>query len=186
MSALTLHSQLETSNRFLEIVTILRGDELECPDQPRPVAAVHRPRPGRAAPRHRGRPGQHQAQRLRHRHRPDHSRLRGEAERRPPQPLPEAAAADAAAVLEDDRYFGPDAPGGGEGDFEPGFCDPFVVIGLSWRPVRARRGVRSGGGQLAGRAVWLGWGVLSGGRRVSSRGRVAVSPVRRMPGPAGR
>ena len=32
--------------------------------------------------------------------------------------------ADAAAVLEDDRYFGPDAPGGGEGDFEPGFCDP--------------------------------------------------------------
>jgi len=37
-------------------VTILRGDELECPDQPRP-GAVHRPRPGRAAPRHRGRPG---------------------------------------------------------------------------------------------------------------------------------
>jgi hypothetical protein len=31
---------------------------------------------------------------------------------------------DGAAVLEDDRYFGPDAPGGGEGDFEPGFCDP--------------------------------------------------------------
>ena len=40
------------------------------------------------------------------------------------KPLPEAAAADVAAVLEDDRYFGPDAPGGGEGDFEPGFCDP--------------------------------------------------------------
>jgi hypothetical protein len=71
VSALTLHSQLETSNRFLEIVTILQGDELECPDQPRPVAAAHRPRPGRAAPRHRGRPGQHRAQRLRHRHRPD-------------------------------------------------------------------------------------------------------------------
>ena len=49
MSALSLHSQLETSNRFLEIVTILRGDELECPDQPRPGAAAHRPRPGRAA-----------------------------------------------------------------------------------------------------------------------------------------
>ena len=32
--------------------------------------------------------------------------------RKPPLPLPEAAAADAAAVLEDDRYFGPDAPGG--------------------------------------------------------------------------
>jgi hypothetical protein len=31
-------------------VTILQGDELECPDQPRPVAAAHRPRPGRAAP----------------------------------------------------------------------------------------------------------------------------------------
>ena len=49
MSALSLYSQLETSNIFLEIVIILRGDELECPDQPRPVAAVHRPRPGRAA-----------------------------------------------------------------------------------------------------------------------------------------
>ena len=30
-------------------MTILRGDELECPDQPRPGAAAHRPRPGRAA-----------------------------------------------------------------------------------------------------------------------------------------
>jgi hypothetical protein len=38
--------------------------------------------------------------------------------------IKEAAAADVAAILEDDRYFGPDAPGGGEGDFEPGFCDP--------------------------------------------------------------
>ena len=47
MSALSLHSQLETSNVFLEIVVILQGDELECPDQPRPVAAVHRPRPVR-------------------------------------------------------------------------------------------------------------------------------------------
>ena len=71
MSALSLHSQLETGNRFLEIVTILQGDELECPDQPRPGAAFHRQRPGRPAPRHRGRPGQHRAQRLRHRHRPD-------------------------------------------------------------------------------------------------------------------
>ena len=44
-------------------MTILRGDGLKCPDQPRPGAA-HRPRPGRAAPRHRGRPGQHRAQRL--------------------------------------------------------------------------------------------------------------------------
>ena len=62
------------------MVTILQGGELECPDQSRPVAAVHRPRPGRAVPRHRGRPRQHRAQRLRHRHRPDRSRLRGEAE----------------------------------------------------------------------------------------------------------
>jgi hypothetical protein len=31
--------------------------------------------------------------------------------------IKEAAAAAAAAVLEGDRYFGPDAPGGGEGDF---------------------------------------------------------------------
>jgi hypothetical protein len=34
VSALSLHPQLETGNRFLEIVTILRGGELECPDQP--------------------------------------------------------------------------------------------------------------------------------------------------------
>jgi hypothetical protein len=34
VSALTLHPQLETGNRFLEIVTILQGGELECPDQP--------------------------------------------------------------------------------------------------------------------------------------------------------
>ena len=57
MSALSLRSQLEASNRFLEIVSTLRGDELECPDQPRPVAAVHRPRPGRAAPRLAAGPG---------------------------------------------------------------------------------------------------------------------------------
>lgn len=31
--------------------------------------------------------------------------------------IKEAADADAAAVLEEDRYVGPDAPGGGEGDF---------------------------------------------------------------------
>ena len=35
VSALSLRLQLETSNIFLEIVTILQGDELECPDQPR-------------------------------------------------------------------------------------------------------------------------------------------------------
>jgi hypothetical protein len=57
VSALSLHSQLETSNGFPEIVTILQGGELECPDQPRPVAAVHHPRPGRAAPRLAAGPG---------------------------------------------------------------------------------------------------------------------------------
>lgn len=31
--------------------------------------------------------------------------------------IKEAAAAEVAAVLEDDRYFVPDTPGGGEGDF---------------------------------------------------------------------
>ena len=31
--------------------------------------------------------------------------------------IKEAAAADVATILEDDRYFGPDAPGGAEGDF---------------------------------------------------------------------
>ena len=118
MSALTLHSRLETSNRFLEIVNILQGDELECPDQPRPVAAVHRPRPGRAARDIAAGPGSTERSAYGIRHRPDRSRLRGEAERRPPQPRPGAAAAGVAVVLEDDRYFGPDAPGGGEGDFE--------------------------------------------------------------------
>jgi hypothetical protein len=33
------------------------GYELEHPEQPRPGAAVHRPRPGRAAARHRGQLG---------------------------------------------------------------------------------------------------------------------------------
>ena len=116
MSALSLRSQLETSNRFLEIVTLLQGDALECPDQPRPVAAAHARDPGVRLRDIAAGPG---------------STERGacgivtdlttagcgEVERRPPQPLPEAAAAGVAAVLEDDRYFGPDAPGGGEGDF---------------------------------------------------------------------
>jgi hypothetical protein len=44
----------------------------------------------------RGQPGHHRAQRLRHRHRPDRSRLRGEAERRPPQPLPDPGTPPAA------------------------------------------------------------------------------------------
>ena len=57
MAALSLRVQLETSNRFLEIASILQGGELECPDQPRPVAAAHRPRPGRAAPRLAAGPG---------------------------------------------------------------------------------------------------------------------------------
>ena len=52
--------------------------------------------PTRAAPRHRGQPGHHRAQRLRHRHRPDRSRLRGQAQRRPPQPLPDPGAPPAA------------------------------------------------------------------------------------------
>jgi hypothetical protein len=54
-------------------------------------------------------------------------------------------------------------PEAGKVILSPAFVIRFVIIGLSWRPVRARRGVRSGGGQLAGRAVCLGWGVLSGG-----------------------
>ena len=78
MSALSLHSQLETSNGFPEIMTILQGGELECPDQPRPVllciardpgVRLRDSRPARAAP----------SAGLRHRHRPDRSRLRGEA-----------------------------------------------------------------------------------------------------------
>jgi len=43
-----------------------------------------------------GQPGQHRAQRLRHRCRPDRSRLRDQAERRPPQPLPDPGAPAAA------------------------------------------------------------------------------------------
>src|SRR6266566_2946535 len=86
-SAHNLHSQPETSNIFLENMVYLKGDELEFPHQPRPGAAVHRARPGHAAARPRGQPGHHRTQRPRHRHRPGRSRLRAEAERRPPQPL---------------------------------------------------------------------------------------------------
>jgi len=47
VSALSLHSQPKTSNRFLEIVVYEDG-ELEFPDQPHPGPAAPRPRPGRA------------------------------------------------------------------------------------------------------------------------------------------
>ena len=89
VSPLRLHSQLKTSNWFPEIMAGYYDDELELPDQPRPGAVAHRPRPGRAAARHRGQPGHHRAQHPRHRHRPDRSRLPDQAERRPPQPLPD-------------------------------------------------------------------------------------------------
>jgi hypothetical protein len=55
--------------------------------------------------------GQLSPPRLSLRIRPDSPDEPGRAETK------ESAAADVAAVLEDDRYFGPDAPGGGEGDF---------------------------------------------------------------------
>jgi len=71
--------------------------------------------------------------------------------------------------------------------FEPAFV---IRVGGDHRPVMASP---SGPGAacavatgLAGRAGCLGWGVLSGGRRASSRGTVAVSPVRRVSRPAGR
>jgi hypothetical protein len=97
----------------------------------------------------------------------DHSRLRGEAERRPPQPLPEAAAADAAAVLEDDRYFGPDAPGGGEGDLSPAF----VIRVRDHRPVMASRPGPARRAQWRGSAG--GAGCLPGlGRPVRGEARV--------------
>jgi hypothetical protein len=62
----------------------MRG-ELDAADQPRPGPAGHRRRPGDTAARHRGHPGHHRAQRLRHRHRPGRRRLPGQAQGRPPQ-----------------------------------------------------------------------------------------------------
>jgi hypothetical protein len=47
---------------FLETAASHQGGELEFPDRPHPGAAVHRPRPGRAAARHHGQRGQHRAQ----------------------------------------------------------------------------------------------------------------------------
>ena len=64
--------------------------------KPRPSPAVHRPRPGRPAARHRRQPGHHRPQRLRHRHRPDHSRVCRQAQGRPRQPLPDPGAPPAA------------------------------------------------------------------------------------------
>jgi hypothetical protein len=43
--ALTLHWQLKTSNRFLEIRIGSPGDELQLPDQPRPVLLCVAPDP---------------------------------------------------------------------------------------------------------------------------------------------
>jgi hypothetical protein len=63
--------------------------ELDAADQPCPGPAGHRRRPGDTTARHRGHPGHHRAQRLRQRHRPHRRRLRGQAKRRPPQPLPD-------------------------------------------------------------------------------------------------
>jgi hypothetical protein len=184
VSALSLHSQLETSNRFLEIASTLRGDELECPDQPRPVAAAHRPRPGRAAPRLAAGPGS--------------------TERSACGIVTDLTAAGYAAKQKDGRrnryqrlrprtlrrswrMTGTSArmrPEAGKVILSPAF----VIRVRDHRPVMASRPGPARRaqwrGQLAGRAVCLGWDVLSGGRRVSSRGTVAVSPVRRMSRPA--
>src|SRR5260221_7124868 len=88
--ALNLHSQSETSNMFLETVLVsLKDGKLELPDQPRPGAAVHRTRSGRAVTRRRGQPG--------HPERGAHGIVTGPAaagyvvkqKRRPPQPPPD-------------------------------------------------------------------------------------------------
>ena len=96
MSALSLHLQSETSNRFLEIVTIVQGDELECPDQPRPVAAVHRPRPGRAAPRLAAGPGSTERSACGIVTDLTAAGYVAKQKRRPPQPLPDPGAPPAA------------------------------------------------------------------------------------------
>ena len=89
VSALSLQRQSETSNVFLEFLVVSQGGELELPDQPRPGAAVHRTRSGRAVTRRPGQPG--------HPERGAHGIVTDLAaadyavtqKRRPPQPLPD-------------------------------------------------------------------------------------------------
>ena len=158
MSALSLHVQLETSNRFLEIATILQGGELECPDQPRPVAAVHRPRPGRAAPRLAAGPGSTErsacgivtdlttagcAAKQKDGRRNRYQRLRPRASR------PSWRMTGTSARMR---------PEAGKVIFEPGF----VIRVRDYRPVTAS----PSGPAVAGvswRGVCLGGGVMSGG-----------------------
>jgi hypothetical protein len=104
--------------------------------------------------------------------------------------IKEAAAADVAAVLEDDRYFVPDTPGGGEGDFEPGFvirvrdhrpvtaspsgpAAACAVAGVSWRGglfAWAGRPVRGGGASL--RNPCKHWHAYAVAGRLAGRGTV--------------
>jgi hypothetical protein len=184
VSAVSLYSQLETSNRFLEIASILQGDELECPDQPRPVAAAYRPRPGRAAR--------------------DIAAGPGSTERSAYGIVTDLTAAGYAAKQKDGRrnryqrlrprtprrswrMTGTSArmrPEAGKVILSPAF----VIRVRDHRPVMASRPGPARRAQWRGSAG--GAGCLPGlgrpvrGRRVSSRGTVAVSPVRRMPGPA--
>jgi len=92
VSALSLQRQSETSNIFLEFWYCLKGGELELPDQPRPGAAVHRTRSGRAVTRRRG---QTWASRTRRPRIVTHLAAAGYAvtqKGRPPQPLPDPGA----------------------------------------------------------------------------------------------
>jgi hypothetical protein len=88
VSALSLHLQLKTGNRFLE--TMIRFSRVTSwsflTSHARVLLRIARD-PGSSV-RHRGQPGHHRPQRLRHRHRPGRGWLRGGAERRAPQPLP--------------------------------------------------------------------------------------------------
>jgi hypothetical protein len=92
VSALSLQRQSETSNVFLESLVVSQGCELELPDQPRPGAAVHRTRSGRAVTRRCGQPGYPE--------RGAHGIVTDLAaagyavtqKRRPPQPLPDPGA----------------------------------------------------------------------------------------------
>lgn len=186
MSAPSLHSQLETSNRFLEIVTILQGDELECPDQPRRVLQRIARDPG---------------VRLR-----DIAAGPGSTERSAYGIITDLTTAGYAAKQKDgrrNRYqrLRPRTPRrswrmtGTSARMRPEagkvILSPALVIRVrDHRPVMASPSGPGAACAVAGSAggagclPWLGRPVRGEARVVS--GRVAVSPVRRMPGPAGR
>ena len=88
-AALSLYAQLKTSNIFLENVgrLLLMANWSFLTSHARVLLCIARD-PGMRLRDIARQPGHHRAQRPRHRRRPCRARLRDQAERRPPQPLP--------------------------------------------------------------------------------------------------